>query len=100
MGNNRNYNVSVANYSTSQRVNVMKGCNGFTAVNLGDTTVFINDIPLFPSLTPATAIGDFVSIGGNEGEEYKGNIKISFRVPLNAAPQVQIIQKFYVEGYS
>jgi len=93
----KKYNVQVNNYVKSQYIPVAKNCNGFTVTNIGDTALTINDIILFPSATPATVLGDSVSIGGNEGEIYTGNLKLSFLVPVGAAPNVQIIQKYYLE---
>lgn len=99
MSENRKYNISVANYSTSQRVNVIKGCNAFAAVNLGDTIAEINGVPIFPSATPATIRGDVFGIAGNENEVYRGNIQLSFRTPLGAAPLVAIVQQFYTDQF-
>ncbi len=94
----RDYNISVSDYNASQWVNVIKGCNGFTVVNLGDTIVQINGITLFPADDPTTDQGDSLSVGGNEGEIYKGNMKLSFMDPVGSSPKVTIIQKFYVDS--
>lgn len=92
----RRFNITVNNYQVSGSVSVQKNCNSMTYTNIGDEAVTINDIILFPSATPATILGDSVSIGGNEGEVYKGNIRVKF-AGGGAAPNVQIIQKFYLE---
>lgn len=99
MEKGRKYNLSIVNYSAGGNITVMKDCNSVAVVNVGDTIAEINGIPLFPSATPATVRGDAVSINGNEGELYKGNLRLAFRVPIGAAPQVIIIQQFYVEEY-
>jgi hypothetical protein len=91
------YNISVATYSQSGFIDVIENCNGFTFTNLGDTIAEVNGMVIFPSATPATDLGDSRSIGGNAGEIYKGNIKLSFRQPLGVAPLVEIAQKFYVK---
>lgn len=91
------YNISVQSYNGSGDVAVIPRCNGVTVTNTGDTIAFINDIILFPSATPATSVGDSVSIGGNENEIYKGNLRLKFQAPVGVIPQVEIIQKFFVE---
>lgn len=94
------YNTSQNNYYTSQDIPREKNLNGFTFTNLGDTIAEVNGIVIFPSTTPATVAGDSVSIGGNAGEIYVGNIKLLFRTPVGAAPNVLIVQKFYLKDYS
>ena len=91
------WNISVETITQAKSVIVNKGCNSFTVTNLGDTIVTINQVRLFPSLTPLTAVGDSVSFGGNLGEIYKGNIDIAFVLPLGVLPIVEIVQKFYVK---
>lgn len=90
------FNLVSNDYITSQKVKVQLGCNAITYTNLGDTIVTVNNITLFPSATPATVAGDSISIGGNLGEIYKGDINVKFLLPLGAAPRLQIIQKFYI----
>jgi hypothetical protein len=89
------YNFSVAVYNTTQRVNVDADCNGFTVTNIGDTIVTVNGCILNPGV-PGTSLGDSRTFGGNFGERYVGDIRISFSVPLGVAPSVEVIQKFYV----
>jgi hypothetical protein len=77
-------------------INVQPKCNAIIITNLGDTIAFINGAILFPSATPTTDAGDSLSFGGNEGDVYVGNLKLSFQFPVNANPQVQIIQQYYI----
>jgi hypothetical protein len=91
-----NWNETTNIYSKSIQVPVVRGCNGYTATNIGDTTVQINGKTLFPSATPASILGDSITLGGNLGELYKGDLSIQFVSPANANPKVEIIQKFYI----
>lgn len=92
------YNFTVSNYYQSGRITVERWCNGITITNLGDAPASVNGMILYPSATPGTALGDSRSIGGNEGEIFKGNLNLSFDLSGGAvSPQVEIIQKFYVE---
>jgi len=91
------YNISVNNYTASQVVPREKNCNGFMATNIGDTAVTVNGKILFPSATPLTVQGDSVSIGGNEEELYLGLIRIAFALLPGLTPQIEIIQKFYLD---
>jgi hypothetical protein len=92
-----NWNEVTNIYTTSGKITVQRGCNGYTATNIGDTPVRINGKVLFPSATPLTVLGDSISLGGNRGEIYKGQIIVMFATPLGALPQVEIIQKFYTK---
>ena len=75
----------------------MPGCFALMFTNLGDTIVTVNDMVLFPSATPATALGDSRSIGGHWLDIYKGNISIKFIQPVGANPRVEVVQQFYVK---
>lgn len=90
------FNMTSDNYNVSSFVNVVPRCNAIFAMNLGDTIATINGIPLFPSATPATVAGDAVKISGNELDEYKGTIKLTFNFPLGANPNILIVQQFYI----
>lgn len=82
-------------YVTSQTVIRVANCNGFTAVNTGDTIATVNDQVLYPG-TIGTNVGDSMTVGGNAGEIFIGVITIIFVVPVGANPQVSINQKFYI----
>lgn len=90
------YNFSTNTYVKSGRIDRERLCNGFSVFNTGDTTCEVNGMPIFPSTAPATIIGDGIGFGGNEMEIYKGEITLSFRIPLGAAPSVVVIQKFFI----
>lgn len=90
------YNTTGAQpYIESGFVKRVNNCNGFLAVNTGDTIVEVNDQVLYPGV-PGTNNGDAKPVGGNYGEIFLGNIKIVFRPPIGANPQVTIDQKFYL----
>jgi len=84
-------------YNTSRQVIRVPNCCGFMFTNVGDTIATVNGMVIFPSATPATALGDSRTISMQEGEEYVGNIDLSIRVPLGAAPAVELVQMFYAE---
>lgn len=94
----RKYNVTVNNYAAADQgfINVVQNCNSLLVMNIGDTIAFFNGFPLFPSATPATVAGDAIEISGNELDTYKGNLKLSFAFPVGAAPQVVIVQQYYI----
>jgi len=90
------WNIVVNRYSESKQLIVEKGCNSITITNLGDVIVRFNNLTLFPSATPATVAGDSISLGGNLGEIYTGDMNLQFVLPTaGTAPLVEIIQKFY-----
>lgn len=94
---NHKFNIAVGTYSQSQIVPVVDGCIGFMFTNIGDTVASVNDMRIFPSATPATVLGDSRSIMAHEGDLYKGQLKLSFAIPLGALPLVEIVQVFYVD---
>lgn len=81
-------------YNESGFVKRVQNCNGFIAVNTGDEIVTVNDRILYPGV-PGTNNGDSVTIGGNVGEIFLGNIKITF-AGGGAAPEVTVDQKYYI----
>lgn len=90
------WNITVLTYNTSQNVPRSRNSNGYVATNLGTCIVRVNGQTLFPSATPATSAGDSVSMIGNVGEVFKGNIDIAFITPVGAAPLLEIVEKFYI----
>lgn len=80
-------------YTTGGFITRVDNCNGFIATNTGDDIVTINDRVLYPGV-PGTSNGDSISIGGNFGELYFGNLKVAFS-GIGANPQITIEQKFY-----
>jgi len=74
----RMYNVVTSRYTRSGSYSMPDLVNGYQVTNIGAVTVQINGQTLFPSATPATILGDSLSVGGNLGEIYKGNMEITF----------------------
>lgn len=90
------YNTTEAQlYTTNQRIARVDNCNGFRAINTGDTPVRVNGQLLYPG-TVGTNNGEGETIGGNLGEIYLGYIDIAFEAPIGARPEVSIRQKYYV----
>lgn len=96
VNNYRKYNFTVQILQKSDWYNVERFCNGFTVTNVGDTIVLVNDQIFYPG-TIGTNLGDSRSYGGNEGEIYKGVIKVAFQQPVGANPQIELVQKVYVD---
>jgi hypothetical protein len=65
--------------------------------NVGDTNAAVNDMVVFPSATPATALGDSRTISGHLLDVYSGNINLSF-TPGGTAPAVEIVQLYYISN--
>ncbi len=90
------YDIIAASYAKGGEILVDARCNGWTAINTGDTLVTVNGIPLkpfppgFPDLTGAA-----VAIPGNAGELFTGRIWIVFSNTPGVNPLVTIIQKYY-----
>ena len=91
----RAYNMSVQVYDTDQYITVMRNCFAFMFTNVGGTIALVNGMVIFPSATPATAIGDSRTISGHLLDLYKGNIMLSFRAPI-VTPAAEIVQLFYI----
>jgi len=72
-----------------------KNLFAFEVTNVGDTTVFFNDKPLYAGV-PGTSIGDSIAEGDPNGKIYKGTLRIRFGTPLGVLPQVEVCQLFYV----
>lgn len=92
----RKYNISVQVYNENAFVPVDTRCFAYMFTNVGDTTARVNGMVLFPSATPATAIGDSRTIAAHRNELYKGNITLQFAAG-GAAPAVEIVQLFYID---
>lgn len=85
-------------YTRGQRITVVKNCFAFMFVNIGDTAAIVNNQIIFPSATPATALGDARSVSGHVLDLYKGKIQLNFVAPIGANPKVEITQLFYLEA--
>lgn len=93
----RVYDMTVQVYSQNTYITVAPNCFAFMFTNIGDTIATVKGMVIFPSATPATALGDSRSIGGHKLDIYTGTMDLSFRAPLGAAPSVEIVQLYYVD---
>lgn len=93
----RPWNLSVVVHTKSQLVVRNENCFAFMFTNLGDTIAYVNGMIIYPSATPATALGDSRALSGHWLDIYKGDLNLTFAVPLNANPAVEIVQLFYTE---
>lgn len=92
----RKFDTITQRYTRSGYIDVVDRCNAIILTCVGDTQVRVDEIVLNPSVTPATVLGDSFVIGGNENEIYaKKVLQLTFVVPVGAAPQLQVVQKFY-----
>lgn len=93
---NQPYDIIAQTYNKGGEVAVDSRCNGWTAINNGDTLVRVCGIPLkpFPPAHPELT-GAAIAIPGNKWEVYKGRIWIVFDAG-GTNPEVVIIQKYYL----
>jgi len=92
------YNFTTTIITVSNWYNVLPLCNGFTVTNIGNTIVMVNDQIFYPG-TPGTNLGDSRSFGGNQGEVYRGVIKVAFQQPLGNNPAIELVQKTYAQSH-
>jgi hypothetical protein len=95
--NGQPYDMTVQVYNQNTYIPVAHKCFAFMFTNVGDTTATVKGMLIFPSATPATALGDSRSISGHKLDLYKGTMDLSFRAPVGAAPAVEIVQLYYVD---
>lgn len=95
----RAYNMAPQIVTQAGQIPVTENCFAFMFTNLGDTPATVNGMIVFPSATPATALGDSRTIGGHLMDLYKGNITVAFIQPLGVNPKLEIIQLFYILPY-
>jgi hypothetical protein len=93
----RVWNQSVVVYTKSTLVVRNDNCFAYMFTNLGDTIAYVNGMIIYPSTTPATALGDSRAISGHLLDLYKGDLNLVFKTPLGGAPAVEIVQLFYSE---
>lgn len=86
----RDYNISPQTYQKNQDLKAVQRCNGFTVINTGTTTCFVNQTRVIA--------GNFMSVGGNENEQYIGRIIIKFASQTDPGNEVTVIQKFFTDG--
>lgn len=94
------WNEATNNYQAGQHINVERTCFAYSATNIGDTIAEINGKRIFPSATPATVVGDSISLSDPAGKLFKGQIKLTFIAPIGAAPNVEITQLYYLDKNS
>jgi hypothetical protein len=88
------YNITSAEPVTeSKYLKRMTNCNGFTIINTGAVIARINGQILYPG-TPGTSNGDSITIGGNAGEIFLGNVQVIF--DAGAGAEVMVTQKYYI----
>jgi len=93
----RPYDMIVQIYDQNTYIPVAHGCFAFMFTNVGDTPATVKGMIIFPSATPATALGDSRSISGHKLDIYKGTMDLSFRPPIGVAQAVEIVQLYYVD---
>lgn len=91
------FNMTVQLYSQNEYIVVVRNCFAFMFTNIGDTAATVKGMIIFPSATPATALGDSRSISGHKLDVYTGTMDLSFRPPLGVAPLVEVVQLYYVD---
>lgn len=90
------YNVIPQLYRESIEVTPDQKCNGWTAINKGDSTVIINgsiELKPFPPGHPELS-GESFGVQGNIGEIFQGHITID--IGTGSTPAVLIVQKIYL----
>jgi hypothetical protein len=93
------YNEAVTIVTGSLIYDLTPRCNGYVAVNIGDTIAIVNQKRLLPAPGPGLS-GESAGVQGNLGEIFtgtNGSIPVFFGTPLGVNPKVMIIEKFYVE---
>jgi hypothetical protein len=97
--NCKRYNEITETYSAATQIQVPIGCNGWLAVNTGDTPLRINNRTILPR--PGAGLsGESVGTAGNAGEIFVGNngvIALQILPPVGINPQVQVTFKFYID---
>lgn len=89
------YDIIAQTYDQGGEVPVDGRCNGWTAINTGDTLARVCGIPLLPYPPGHPELsGAAIAIPGNKWEVFRGRIWIVFEGG-GANPQVVIIQKYY-----
>jgi hypothetical protein len=91
-------NEVTQNIYQSGMVTVPDMCNGYVAVNKGNTTVQVNQFTLNPPLVAGTS-GESVGLQCNRKEIYSGNKgAIQVNVGAGSQPWLSIKWKFYVQS--
>jgi hypothetical protein len=93
MAQHRKYNILTGSYTQTTRVQVVKNCNGWVAINKGNVEVRVQGLPLLPAAVAGTS-GESYGVSGNNDEIYSGDIDVEFPI---AGGQVYIIQKYFID---
>jgi urease beta subunit len=91
------YDMTVQVYSDNAYIPVARKCFAFMFTNVGDTPATVKGMIVFPSATPATALGDSRTISGHKLDIYSGTMDLSFRPPIGTAQAVEVVQLYYVD---
>lgn len=95
--NGRAFDIIVQVYSLNTYIPVARKCFAFMFTNVGDTPATVKGMVVFPSATPATALGDSRTISGHKLDVYAGEMDLSFRPPLGTAQAVEVVQLYYID---
>lgn len=93
----REYNMTVQVVNRSGAVIREPRVFAYMFTNIGDTIARVNGMVIFPSTTPATALGDARVVSGHVMDLFKGNINVVFDSPGGATPLVEIVQLYYID---
>ena len=93
----RPFNMIVQIYQQNTYIPVSCGCFAFMFTNLGDTIATVKGMVIYPSATPGSALGDSRTIAGHKLDIYTGTMDLSFRPPVGANPQVEVVQLYYTD---
>lgn len=87
----KKYNLIYEVVKQSQSVYIMANVNGYTVINQGLTDATVNGVILHAGT--ATASGESLSVGGNEGEIFNGRLDIAINTNVG---NVVVIQKIFL----
>ncbi len=90
----RMFNHTTDTYTASGPVPVVRGCFAYMFTNLGTTICRVNGMIVFPSLTPATDLGDSRTIAAHKDDLFYGNINVAFAA--GAGSLIEIVQLYYI----
>ena len=92
----RAWSMAVNLYTQPGSIIRQKNCFAIMFTNIGSVTARVNGMVIFPSATPATALGDSRSISGHQLDLYMGNITLEIDQP-SAGALIEIVQLFYTD---
>ena len=93
------YTTKTTYINTAGDYKLDKKCNGYAAINIGDTIARVANTQIKPPILP-TLSGESSGVIGNEGEVFTGNngtISVIFIPGAGTVnPLVMIVEKYYV----